>query len=194
MLSGESAISPTPRGREPGPHRGETAPGSWGPPRVWWQAAARRPGSHSATQSAFPASVRPSEMQAGHALQTCGWSVGGSAVPEVANSLPLMGAPLEDGAGQGPVSRGGCGPVGGPEPCRHGAWVGAALPCALGVPTVVGTMLWPCSEGQVPRGCGRGASARTVRCPPGGAGTAALLQVPGHGATWVVGSSEAPGM
>ena len=36
------------------PQRGDW-PWVLGPPRVRWQAAARRPGAHSATQSAFPA-------------------------------------------------------------------------------------------------------------------------------------------
>lgn len=56
-------------------------------------------------------------------------------------------------------------------------------------------MLHSGHSGPVPRGFERRARARTtVRCPPGAAGTAALLQVPRQGAMWAVGPREGPGV
>lgn len=165
-----------------------------GPPRVGWQAAARWPGSHSTTQSAFPASVCP-EIQAGRPLQTCSWSIRGEVKCQRSQTPhPFWGPRLRMGLG-----RGWC-----PEEDVGRRWPRAVLSWGLGggspqeAPVLLGSRQlwaphWPCST-QATRGFKRRATARTVRCPPGVASTAALLQVTGHGATWAVGPSEQPGV
>lgn len=114
-----------------------------GPPRVGWQAAARWPGSHSTTQSAFPASVCP-EIQAGRPLQTCSWSIRGEVKCQRSQTPhPFWGPPLEDGAGQGLVPRGGCGQKVAQSRAVMGPWgrLSSRSSCALGLPTAVGTTL-----------------------------------------------------
>ena len=75
-------------------------------------------------------------------------------MPEVTNSLPLLGAPLEDGAGQGPVPRGGCGQKVAQSRAVVGPWgrLSSRSSCALGLLTH-----WPCST-QATRGRSPGTS------------------------------------